>query len=111
MGKSGLLIEWCGKHGGLYTVADQSARPVQRRYLASAVAKRFPDFADVEYPNWRALFARLSTEADRTGWPGPFVIDELPYLIAAERGLPSDLQNWIDQPGCGLGVVVSGSCQ
>ena len=111
VGKSRLLIEWCGKHSGLYTVADQSAPPVQRRYLASAVAERFPHFADVEYPNWRAFFARLSAEADRTGWPGPFVIDELPYLIAAERSLPGDLQNWIDQPGRGLGVVVSGSSQ
>ena len=111
VGKSRLLIEWCGRHDGLYTVADQSAPPVQRRYLASAVAQRFPDFADVEYPNWRAFFARLSAEADRSSWPGPFVIDELPYLIAADRTLSSELQNWLDQPSRQLRVVVSGSSQ
>ena len=111
VGKSRLLVEWCGRHNGLYTVADQSAPSVQRRYLASAVAERFPNFADVEYPNWRAFLARLSAEADRTGWPGPFVIDELPYLIAADPGLASDLQNWIDHPSRQLGVVVSGSSQ
>ena len=111
VGKSRLLVEWCGRHNGLYTVADQSAPSVQRRYLASAVAERFPNFADVEYPTWRAFLARLSAEADRTGWPGPFVIDELPYLIAADPGLASDLQNWIDHPSRQLGVVVSGSSQ
>ena len=54
VGKSRLLIEWSRRHGGLYTVADQSAPPVQRRYLAEAVAERFPGFADVEYPDWRS---------------------------------------------------------
>ena len=111
VGKSRLLIEWCDRHQGLYTVADQSAAPIQRRYLASAVAERFPGFADVEYPEWRSFFARLSAEAEISGWPGPFVVDELPYLIAADRGLPSVLQNWIDDRGRRLRVVVSGSSQ
>ena len=111
VGKSRLLLEWCRRHDGLYTVADQSAPPVQRRYLASAVAERFSGFADVEYPTWRALFARLSAEADGTGWSGPFVVDELPYLVAMDRGLPSEFQNWLDQPGRRLRVVVSGSSQ
>ena len=111
VGKSRLLIEWCNRHQGLYTVADQSAAPIQRRYLASAVAERFPGFADVEYPDWRSFFARLSAEADFRGWPGPFVVDELPYLIVADRGFPSVLQNWIDDPGRSLRVVVSGSSQ
>ena len=111
VGKSRLLLEWCRRHDGLYTVADQSAPPVQRRYLASAVAERFSGFADIEYPTWLALFARLSAEADRTGWSGAFVVDELPYLVAMDRGLPSEFQNWLDQPGRRLRVVVSGSSQ
>ena len=111
VGKSRLLIEWCRQCNGLYTVAENSAPEVQRRYLASAVAERFPGFADVEYPTWRALFTRLSAEADQIGWPGPFVVDELPYLIAADRGFPSEFQNWLDQPGRSLRVVVSGSSQ
>lgn len=111
VGKSRLLIEWCDRHQGLYTVADQSAAPVQRRYLASAVAERFPGFADVEYPDWRSFFARLASEAELSGWPGPFVLDEVPYLIVADRGLPSVLQNWLDHPRRSLRVVVSGSSQ
>ncbi len=111
VGKSRLLIEWCSRHGGLYTVADRSAAPVQRRYLAAAVASRFPGFADVEYPNWRSFFARLAAEAERSGWTGPFVLDELPYLIVADKGLPSVLQHWLDDPGRKLQTVMSGSSQ
>ena len=50
VGKSRLLIEWSRRHDGLYAVADQSAPPVQRRYLAGAVAERFPGFAGRRVP-------------------------------------------------------------
>lgn len=109
VGKSRLLIEWSKRNDGLYTVADQSAPTVQRRYLAAAVAKRFPGFADVEYLDWRAFFARLAAEAARTKWQGPFILDELPYLIAADSTVASVLQNWLDGPGHRPCVVVSGS--
>ena len=109
VGKSRLLIEWSRRHGGLYTVADQSAPPVQRRYLATAVATRFPGFADVEYPDWHAFLTRLANEAERSGWRGPFVLDELPYLIASDPGVAGVLQNWLDRPERQLCVVVSGS--
>ena len=111
VGKSRLLIEWSRRHGGLYAVADQSAPPVQRRYLAEAVAQRFPGFADVEYPDWRSLLTRLSAEAERQGWPGPFVLDELPYLLAADPTLAGVLQNWLDRSERRLQVVVCGSSQ
>ena len=111
VGKSRLLIEWSRRHDGLYAVADQSAPAVQRRYLAEAAAERFPGFADVEYPAWRSLLMRLSNEADRQGWPGPFILDELPYLLAADPTLAGVLQNWLDRPERRLQVVVCGSSQ
>ena len=109
VGKSRLLIEWSRRHGGRYTVADQSAPTVQRRYLAAAVAGRFPGFADVEYPDWQSLLTRLAAEADRTGWRGPFVMDELPHLIVADPAIAGVLQSWLDRPERRLCVVVSGS--
>ena len=109
VGKSRLLIEWSRRHGGLYTVADQSSPSVQRRYVAAAVAERFPGFADVEYPDWRSFLTRLSDEADRAHWQGPFVLDELPYLLVAEPSLAGVLQNWLDRPARRLRVAVSGS--
>ncbi len=108
-GKSRLLIEWCRHCDGLYAIGENSAPEVQRRYLASAVAERFPGFADIEYPTWRSLLARLSVEADQVGWRGPFIVDELQHLMAADRCFLSQFQNWLDQPGRNLCVAVSES--
>lgn len=109
VGKSRLLLEWSARRDGLYTVADLSAAPVQRRYLAEAVAARFPGFASVEYPDWRSFLDRLTAEANAAGWPGPFILDELPYLLAADPSFASVLQNWLDRPEPRPVVVVSGS--
>ena len=109
VGKSRLLLEWSRRRGGLYTVADESAAAVQRRYLAAAVAERFEGFADVEYPDWRSFFARLADAAAQADWDGPFILDELPYLIAADPSLAAVLQNWLDGRGGRPCLVVSGS--
>ena len=111
VGKSRLLLEWSRLRDGLYTVADASAPTVQRRYLALAVAERFSGFADVEYPDWRAFFERLAAEAEQAQWPGPFILDELPYLIAADPAITGVLQNWLDAPRSRPSLVVSGSSQ
>jgi len=96
MGKTRLLLEWVEKHGGLYAVGDLSAPDVQRRYLATALAERLPGFADVHYPDWASLVARLAREARQNRWRGPLVIDELPYLVAGSPELPSVLQRFVD---------------
>ena len=44
VGKTRLLLEWAKKHSGLYTVADQSAAELQRRYFAEALSERLPGF-------------------------------------------------------------------
>ncbi len=85
IGKTRLLLEWSARHGGLYTVADQSAAQIQRRYFAEAVALRLPGFADVDYRDWRGLLARLAREASAAGLRGPFIFDELPYLSRYRR--------------------------
>ena len=111
VGKTRLLLEWSHRRRGLYAVADQSVPPVQRRYLAAAVDRQFPGFAAVEYPDWRSFLSRLADEAGRSGWPGPFVLDELPYLIAADPTLPGVLQAWVDGAPGRPSVVLSGSSQ
>lgn len=111
IGKTRLLVEWVRKHDGVYTVADQSAPDVQRRYLAEAVAARLPGFADVEYRDWRGLFTRLSRDAAAIGWRGPLVLDELPYLVVGSPDLPAILQRWVDHEASGLAVVIAGSSQ
>ena len=103
------LTEWSRHTEGLYTVADQSAPTVQRRYLASALATLFPGFDDVEYPDWQTLLRRLDRDAGSRGWRGPLIVDELPYLVAAQPEILSVLQNWLDSPTRQIGLVTSGS--
>ncbi len=113
IGKTRLLLEWSAKHGGMYTVADQSAAKIQRRYFAEATARHLPGFADVNYRDWRGLLERLAREAAAVGLRGPFIFDELPYLITVSPELPSVLQRWIDHEAreAGLVVAVAGSSQ
>ncbi len=111
IGKTRLLVEWSRRNDGIYTVADQSPAQLQRRYFAEVVATRFPGFADVEYRDWRSLLTRLSREAQATGWRGPLVLDELPYLVHISPDLPAILQRWIDHEAQELVVVVAGSSQ
>ena len=113
IGKTRLLLEWCGDHGGLYTVADLSAPAIQRRYLASAIAARFPGFDQVEYPDWRSILRRIGDEALRRKWRGPLVFDEFPYLVTTSPELPSVFQGWVDHDarGAKLAVAIAGSSQ
>lgn len=113
LGKSRLLTEWCGKHGGTYWVADESAAAIQRRYLAAELETAFSGFSAVDYPDWSALLDRLSHEARQSGWRGPLVLDEFPYLIPDCPELPSILQKWVDREKRegGIALVLSGSSQ
>ena len=113
VGKTRLLLEWCGGHRGLYTVADSSAAAVQRRYLAQAIEERLGGFGEVEYPDWRALLRALARACSREGFRGPLVFDELPYLVTADPSLPTVLQAWIDHEAreARLTVAVCGSAQ
>ncbi len=113
VGKTRLLLEWSGRHDGLYAVADLSSEPVQRAYLADALAQRFPGFGEVAYPDWRSLLRALTREATRASWHGPLVLDELPYLVETTPSLPSVMQGWLDHEAADarLLVVIAGSTQ
>ncbi len=113
VGKTRLLLEWIRRQQGIYFVADQSSAALQRRYFAHALSSRLPGFGDVEYQDWRSLFARIATEAQLRKFRGPLVIDELPYLILSSPELPSVLQQWVDHDArdAKLTVALAGSSQ
>ena len=113
VGKTRLLLEWEKKHGGLYTVADQSVAELQRRYFAEALDAVLPGFSEVEYRDWRSLLSRVAREAQLAGWRGPLIFDEFPYLALASPELPSVLQRWLDHeaPTARLRVAIAGSSQ
>lgn len=113
VGKTRLLLHWCQRHDGLYTVADQSSAEIQRHYFAEVIARRLPGFADVAYPDWRSLLARLAADAQAHDWRGPIVFDELPYLMLSSPEIASVLQHWVDHEAqrAGLVVAIAGSSQ
>ncbi|KIC72701.1 Uncharacterized protein DB41_KD00010 [Neochlamydia sp. TUME1] len=113
VGKTRLLLEWAHKYQGIYYTADESAPAIQRKYFALALQQALPDFAAVEYSDWHSLFMRLAKEAMYTGWRGPLIIDELPYLISSSPELASVLQKFIDHEGkkAKMIVALSGSSQ
>jgi AAA+ ATPase superfamily predicted ATPase len=113
IGKTRLLLEWCRQHNGLYTVADQSAASIQRRYFAASMAARLPGFDQVDYPDWRSLLNRVSTESMHQRWKGPLIVDEFPYLVATSPELPSVFQAWVDHEAkeARLAVALAGSSQ
>ena len=107
VGKTRLLLEWVAKQTGLYTVADQSAADVQRRYFSEALAGRFQGFHEAIYPDWSALLRRLAQEAATQNWQGPLVLDEFPYLAATSPELPSILQRWLENEAAKAKLVVA----
>jgi AAA+ ATPase superfamily predicted ATPase len=111
LGKTRLLVEWCKRHDGIYTVADQSSEKIQRKIFSSSLEEKFPGFGDVEYPDWYSLLKRISAEAIRNNWRGPCVFDEFPYLVEQSQELPSVFQKWIDHEvrESGLIVAIAGS--
>ena len=113
VGKTRLLLEWSKRENGLYLVGDESAPAIQRKYMAERIAEKFTGFNEVDYPDWQSLFTRLAREARQSGWPGPVIIDELPYLAAAAPEIASVLQRWIDHEAkaAGLCVALAGSSQ
>jgi AAA+ ATPase superfamily predicted ATPase len=113
IGKTRLLLEWCRKHDGLYAVADQSAPPVQRAYLAQALRVRFPTLGEATYPDWPSLLRRIAHEAQAAAWRGPLVLDEFPYWVGASAELASQFQRWIDGEArqARLSVAIAGSSQ
>lgn len=113
VGKTRLLLEWVQQTGGVYTVADQSAPAVQRRYVAEALSARLEGFAEAEYADWRSLLRALARQSRQIGWRGPVVVDELPYLVAASPELPATLQAFVDHEArqAGLCLGLAGSSQ
>jgi AAA+ ATPase superfamily predicted ATPase len=71
IGKTRLLLEWCRRARGVYVVADQSSTETQRAYVARSLAETLPGLADVTYPDWERLLARVAADASARAFRGP----------------------------------------
>lgn len=107
LGKSRLLGEALRRRSHVYFVGAARDAPLSRRALAVELGRALPGFADVEYPEWDALLARLWREA-----PPKLVValDEFHELVQRAPELPSLLQKRLDT-GQGPHLVIAGSSQ
>ncbi len=106
-GKSALLQQLCGV-GDVYALADERESTAQVQSLATEIARVVPHFDAATYPSWEALFRSLEARVERLN----LVLDEFPYLVVSDPGLPSVLQRIVDRPGPPrLRLVLCGSSQ
>ena len=94
-------------------LATEGTAASQRAAFAEDLAPVVPNFGDVAYPTWRALFRSLVAQWPRDeARPLILVIDELPYLVRTSPELASVLQGLVDDPGGShLPLVLCGSSQ
>ena len=85
LGKS-TLIKRVLSDTDVYFLADHSEAQHQRILLAKMIAQVFPDFDQLTYPDWEAIFRALNYRADRRF---TLCLDEFPYLVEQSPGLPS----------------------
>lgn len=108
VGKSRLVTIALDRLPGVYYLADERDERLQRQSLAREIERLVPGFAQVEYPDWDALFDRWAQAAPSGA---VLALDELPYLVTASPALPSILQRRIDRPTGRQHWVICGSSQ
>lgn len=109
VGKTALLAQAVARFGGIYHQAVEGTPQQQLLHLAEEVRDVWPIFRDVTPKNWSECFRLLARER----LPPLVVFDEFPYWVAADPGLPSLFQKWIDHelPKHRTLLLVSGSSQ
>lgn len=113
LGKTSLLREWVGRQpGSRYILATEGTPVAQRAAFAEDLEETIPDFSEVAYPTWRALFRALAAQWPTSAPRRALLIDELPYLAATSPEISSVLQGFIDDPTAQhVPLVLCGSSQ
>ncbi|MCL2848916.1 MAG: ATP-binding protein [Micrococcales bacterium] len=90
-GKTFLLRALCQAAGGFYFAADEAADAESLHRMGAALGNHTGTPAPLALTGWAdVLDALLALGRDH---PVPVVIDEFPYLVAANPSLPSIVQN------------------
>ncbi len=116
VGKSALLSRFAeGRHVAYYVAAEQ-LEAAQFADLGRVLGPLSTGFRPGRPPrlairDWSELFD-IVIETSKRGRVG-LVLDEFPYLVEANRSLPTLIQRWWDQVACraNLVLVLSGSQQ
>jgi AAA+ ATPase superfamily predicted ATPase len=101
VGKTTLLRHWAqeSRLPFIYWVANRFSPAIQLRdfsqILYNAAHPQAPADAEFTYPNWEMAFAQAAGLAANQRLI--LILDEFPYLVEAESGLPTLLQHTWDQ--------------
>ncbi|MDR0726056.1 MAG: ATP-binding protein [Prevotellaceae bacterium] len=107
-GKSTLIKQALDKDD-LYFIADQTEARHQIARFADVVAEKIPGFNKVIYTNWRTLFETLNLRLQKRL---NICIDEFPYLVKSDPGLPAIITEAIDNKwNRRFSLIISGSAQ
>ena len=107
LGKS-TLIKRVLSENDVYFLADRSEGQHQRALLAKVIAKVFPDFEKLSYPDWESMFRAVNYRTDKRF---TLCLDEFPYLVEQSPELPSVLQKLVDEKQLKYNLVLCGSSQ
>ncbi len=110
VGKSELLDQFLTHVPGVRLLAREESKHLQLRRITTEIAGLFGDeyVSKVPFPDWDAFFLYLLQHGEsRT----VIAIDEFPYLVSEEPGLPSLLQYYWDTglSKTSLFLILSGS--
>ena len=102
-GKSRLLLETLRGRRFIYYVGDERDSDLQRRGMATEIARLIPEFDSVHYPDWDAIFDRFWREAPAA--PVLFQNHEFPRRVGA-AGLQTREVDARVQPPAGVVPLV-----
>lgn len=109
VGKTALLLQARERFGGVYHQAVEGTPQQQILHVVEEVREALPIFREVTPRSWAEFFRLL----DRERLPRMLVLNEFPYWIQGDPGLPSLVQKWVDHelPKQRTLFLVSGSSQ
>jgi AAA+ ATPase superfamily predicted ATPase len=93
----------------LYFVADQTEARHQIAQFARVIAGRISGFDDTVYPDWTSLFENLNLRLQKRL---TVCIDEFPYLVKSDSGLPGVIARMLDgKLNKRFSLIICGSSQ
>jgi AAA+ ATPase superfamily predicted ATPase len=107
-GKS-TLVKQALEKDDVYFIADQTEMRHQIARFADVVAEKLPGFNKVIYPNWITLFENLNLRLQKRL---SICIDEFPYLVKSDPGLPAIIAAALDNKwNKRFSLIICGSSQ
>ena len=93
----------------VYFQASQATQAYQIERFTKVVSEKFPGLAGARFDSWLSLLMALNAQ---TRERFTLIIDELPYLVKAAPGLPSVIQQLVDdREQLKFDLIVCGSSQ